>query len=388
MRYLVLICTAIFLFSCGDSTPVATDEARDPAIDSAEKYLELYQSVKETSLPYASIYSDLALVYSSRINYHQGVADANAAKGYVQLKLNRDDLGVAALSDALKLYEESNDTAGIAQCCFHLAEAYRLQKNYTEAVSSVNRAISLHESQRNFLLASSEMLLLGKIHAETAEYPFAFTDFEESVYAARQAGDTLSVVKALAGWGSAYTSSGDADQGLAKHLAALGKLDSMLSGNETDVLKFKAVLLNEMAGEYFLSGDYGAAIKTGEAGLKLADSIGRLTEKCAAYKTLAELQGLAGREDIQMQYMEKYIALNDSISRTMSNEWRAASMIRYQLAQADVDAARMQAENLETQLEEERVAAETNLMILAIVSLVVLTGLSVFLIMVRKKTRM
>ena len=386
MRYLLPLFSVFVLIGCGDPVPVAKDEPRDPLIDSSEKYIQLYRQSKETNLAFASVYSDLALSYSNKAEYEQGVAVGLEGKGYVPYKLGKFDQAIPSLNEALGKYMLSNDSISIAKCHYYLADCYCGQKDFASARTSGESALvidkALHASER----ISADQQMLGKIFGEQGDYKTAITYFESGVMTERGRGDSLGVAKALAALGSAYTASGDADKGLQLHLEALKKIDSMqVDMSASDVQTFKVKLLTEMAGEYFLSGDYGIAIKTGEAAIDLAGSAGARKEKCVAYKTVAELQGLAGREDIQMQYMEKYIALNDSLQNEDSEQWKDASMWRADMARAEIEQAKLREQELQQQMEEAEQTAQRQLLLLVVIAFAVIVGLGIFIVVMRKR---
>jgi tetratricopeptide (TPR) repeat protein len=386
MRYLLPLLLAYTFFSCDEPVPVTGDEPRDPLIDSAEKYIQLFHSAKEHNIPFASVYADLTRSFSDRVEYENGIAGGTAAQAYILFKLELYDTALDSFKAALSFYERFRDTAHAAVCNYHIAEIYCAQKNYSEATAAINRVIEAHQQNGQYDRISEDFRLLGKIHSQNGDFTLALVDHEKSISAARVSGDSLEVIKAIAALGSTYTASGDADQGLNRHVWVLKKLDSLFTDSmPADARHFKASLQIEMAGEYFLTGDYGLAIKTGESALESAAN--SREQKCAAYKTLAELQGLAGREDIQMQHMEKYIALSDSVAGEMMKQWKDAAAYQNSITQTELERERSQVQQLTQNAVEQEKAARQNLIILLIVSLAILLGLSGLLIAMRQKFR-
>lgn len=365
MRYLLPLLFVITILSCDEPVPVSGDEPRNPLIDSAEKYSELFHANKKNDLPAASLYAALTLSYSSEAGYEQGVADGNAYRGYVEYYHGNYPDALDYYMAALGKYETANDTAGISNSCYFIGKIHRMMSNFEQALEYTNRAYALDKQSNSQKEASSDMNGLGNIYAAMGKYDSALAIFERRIVLEEQIGDSGSVASALADLATAYTATGDAEKGLQYHLASLKKLDAaMTDSTQWYLKKFKAGVLNDMAGDYFLLGDYGAAIKTAEEALTLAASVNARKEKRTIYTRLAELHGLTGREDLQMQYMEKYIALNDSLLSEEGQARIAEAEVRYDVAKKEADIARLDADKAALTLDNEKEKAEKTLIII------------------------
>ncbi len=365
MRYILPLLFAITLLSCDDPVAVSGDEPRNPLIDSAEKYSALFHENKKNDLPGASLYAALTLSFSTEAGYEQGIADGNAYRGYVEYYHGNYPDALDYYMVALSKYEAMHDSSGIANSCYFVGKIHRMMSNFEQALEYTNRAYDIHAQRNNLPELSSDLNGLGNIYATMGKYDSALSVFQRRIILEEQTGDSASVASALADLAAAYTANGDAEKGLQYHLASLKKLDvAMTDSTEWYLKKFKSGVLNDMAGDYFLLGDYGAAIKTAEEALSLAASVNARKEKRTIYTRLAELHGLTGREDLQMQYMEKYIALNDSLLSEEGQARIAEAEVRYGVAKNEADIARLDADKAALTLDNEREKAEKTLIII------------------------
>lgn len=369
MRYLLPLLFACCLVGCDEPAPVSEDEPRNPLIDSAEKYSQLFRSTRKTDLPSAALYAEYALSYSTKAEYKQGIADGYANMGYVEYYHGNYPGALEYYMSALSRYDTLRDSSGIANSCYFIGKIHRNMMNYEQALDYANRGLALHRNLQQPKETSSDLNGLGNIYAAMGKYDSALSFFQQRIVLEEQQGDSAGVASALADLAAAYTANGDAERGLQYHLAALKKLESAM-GDSTEwyLKKFRAGVLNDMAGDYFLLGDYGLAIKTAEEGLAIAASVNARKEKRLAYTRLAELHGLTGREDLQMQYMEKYIALNDSLLNEEGQARIAEAEVKYHVAEQKAEIARLDADNSVMQLEVERKEAQNTFIIICAVA--------------------
>lgn len=388
MRYLLPLLLAFVFIGCDEPVPVTGDEPRDPLIDSAEKYDLLFHQNKKNDINLAARYAEHALSFSLDAEYQTGIARGNANMGYVEYYRGNYPNALDRYMAALSMYETFHDSAGIANSCYFIGKIHRVMANFEQALNYTNRAYAIHKKRNSSKEISSDLNGLGNIYAEMGKYDTALSIFHQRIVLEEQTGDSASVASALADLAAAYTANGDAEKGLQYHLACLKKLDvAMTDSTEWYLKKFKAGALNDMAGDYFLLGDYGAAIKTAEEGLVIAASINARKEKRLAYIRLAELHGLTGREDLQMQYMEKYIALNDSLLNEDGQARIAEAEVKYDVASKEAEIARLDADNAAMTLIYEREKAQKILILICALGGALLFAALGLLIFARNRMR-
>lgn len=313
----------------------------------------------------ASVYADLGLAYSLKADYTQGIADGYANTGYVHTHYAEFPEAIEALNTALDQYEAFHDSSGIANCSHLLGIIYEHEQKYDSALIFINRSLELQQQLNHHASISADLYSKGYIYSSMQKYDSAISVFSRIVAFEKQGGDSMGVARALSELAGTYIESGEAETGLNYRVAALKKLSSKdLDSSSPEVLKFKAYLLNQMAGDYFLQNDQGKAIKTGLEGLAIARQINAREEKHAAYKTLAELYGLTGREDIQLQFMEQYILLNDSLLKEETQLRVAAEKMKYAFASNEKELADQNVIALNEQLSTEKQEGSRRIMLM------------------------
>ena len=388
LRYLLLLLPAFVLVRCGDPAPAASDEPRDARIDSAVKYDSLFMREKKNDLDLASEYADKVLAYSTDAGYQQGIANGHAYTGFVQYYRGDYPKALETYMLALGEYEAIKDSAGLARTSYFIGKIHRMMHSYDEALRYAKRACELDQKLNRHTELSSDLNGLGNIYAGMGLYDSAFRYFAQRITLEEQYGDSAGVASALGDMAAAYTAKGDAAKGLEYHLKALKKLEPVKIDSSTwYLLKFKAGLLNDMAGDYFLLGDYGQSIKTAEEGLAIVKQINARKEKRLAYKTLAELHGLTGREDLQMQYMELYIALNDSLLNEEGQKRIAEAEVKYRVAQDRAKIAQLDADNAKMELEVQSEKDQKIMILIGSLAFAILVGAGGLLIYARNRMR-
>lgn len=376
MRYLLPLLLAFVFIGCDEPVPATGDEPRDPLIDSAEKYNRLFHENKKNDLAFASVYAELGLAYSLKADYDQGIADGNANIGYVHFIRQELPQGLISLTNAVDQYTVFNDSSGIANCSHTMGNVYLMMQKYDSAMLFANRALELHRALNMHEQISSDLKTIGFVHTETGKFDSAVAVFKRRVSFEEQSGDSLEVARALSDLAGVYVASGEAETGLNYRIAALNKLGSNgIDSASYEVLKFKARLLNKMAADYFLQNDQGKSIKTAQEGFVIARQINARREKLAAYKTVAELYGLMGSEDVQLQWLDQYILLNDSLLNEETQSRVAAEKMKYAFASNEKELAEQKIKELNDQLvtQEEECSTRTMLMWILISTLLVVT---------------
>ena len=312
------------MISCGEMTsaPEVTQEQR---IDSVQQIESRFKTAYEAeNFTEALSLAEQENSISDRIAYSEGQAEGLLNKSNV---LFRQGIYADALAEAVKaqsVFELMNDNAGQANSLYQMSLLYARQGNYTEAIASGEQALALHEQLKDNEAISRDLNGLGINHVYAGKYTVAKTFFAERVGMERANGDSLRVAEALEDFGIACTEGGDSEQGLEYHRQALTAMTGLDMSAEKNVRLASLIKLN-MAGEYFLQNDYGEAIRCGEEALRLARQINDMSIASMAYQRLAEIYGLTGREDIQLQYMEVFTRMSDSI-RTADYSKRIAEL--------------------------------------------------------------
>lgn len=344
MRYLTIFCLAFLLLSCDDLTKT-DDVTPQQRIDSAEQcgtdYKEAIEAGNNTEALQAA---EQQISISERIDYSQGIADGHCNKASVLISQGNYLDATNELHLALSTYELMNNDSGEAKCNSLLSIVSMYVGNYSDALHYGEKALEIHEAMKDEDGISLDMNNLGVINMSSGNYTAAKALFAQRVGRERSNGDSIKVARALHDIGGAYTESGDAEQGLEFHRQAINAIEELDVNGDPKLLRLLVNIKLSMAGEFFLRNDYSEAIRSGEDGMRLAQQAGDQAQLAYAYKTLAEIYGLTGREDIQLQYLEKYTLLNDTLRTTEFTQRLVEMEYKYSTIKQEAELKEAQAE--------------------------------------------
>ena len=156
-----------------------------------------------------------------------GLARAGALYGAGELAFGQGDLAQAAelLEEALALYRELGDDAGIAAVLVELGQVVRSQGDHERAAALSERGLDLGRKLGDAKVAAIALGTLGRVEHRRGNTEGAIAHYEESLVLFRELGQ---------GWGSAYTLAN-----LAVATLGRGDLDRALALNEESLSIYK-----------------------------------------------------------------------------------------------------------------------------------------------------
>ncbi len=84
-------------------------------------------------------------------------------KGHAQFKEARFEDAVGSFGQALKIYEEASNTAGMADSLFWLGRTHSRLNEYREAVEHLRRAERLHKRLQDTAALAKDLSFLGDV---------------------------------------------------------------------------------------------------------------------------------------------------------------------------------------------------------------------------------
>jgi tetratricopeptide (TPR) repeat protein len=299
---------------------------------------------------------------SQRIQYSKGIADGYANKGYASYLRAMYPESLTELMKAQSEYELMNNDSGKSICLERISVAYIAQRNYDLAIESVEEALALNETRKDADAVSRNLNNLGQINMYTGNYTSAKAFFAERVGMERSNGDSVKVARALQDIGIAYTESGDAEQGLDFHRQAINALSTVNVNSDPKLLRLLINIKLSMAGEHFLQNDYAEAVRAGEDGLRLSQQADEKDLIAYAYRRLAEIYGLMGREDIQLQYLESSRLISDTLRNIEFSENLSQLEAKYASVKMEAELKMQEAE-----VEKQKLQRNNDLLFIAVI---------------------
>lgn len=382
-----LFVVSLVVWGCTDPPGQTAGLGNQGLIDSAEVLHAQFNRHKKSDLDVAAGIAEQQLEFTRNSSYTKGQADANANMGFVHYYRNNFPEALNYYLASLEKYELIGDTSGIAHSSYVIGKIHRQQGNFQKALEYSFRALELQRLQKNTGETSSVLNGIGNIYAMMHEYDTAILYYTQRIPIERLRGDSAGVASAYADLGASYTAKGDAERGLAYHLIALEKLNQLQIDSSWYLQKFKAGMLIDVAGDYFQLHDYAGAIAAAEESMRLATQVNARKEKRTAYKTLAELYGATGSGSKQLEYLQAFITLNDSLLSEEGLKQMADAEARYEVARKEKEMAVLNADKATLQLSLEKEESTRNIILLTAGTLLLLGGAGAFIIHTRNRLR-
>lgn len=112
----------------------------------ADLLLALSRAYRGNTPEKALAHAQEALVFSQRISYTKGIANAHNAIGVVRFQQGDYPAALSSYNLALQLRQESADLRAVSISYNNIAEGYRVQGNYPEALRQHLAALRVRES--------------------------------------------------------------------------------------------------------------------------------------------------------------------------------------------------------------------------------------------------
>ena len=286
------------------------------------------------ALMYKADYEEALRYYLQSIKKYDSIGLGNRAAYVYQnigLLFERQGLYKKAefyVQQSIPFYEKTNDSKGLGHAYHYLASLSMEQNKYEEAVAFDLKSLAHFDS-----LDSPENV--ANIHNSLGQTYHQMEDY----------------LKAK------------------EHLSKSLKLKKE-SGNERSL----ANLYNSIGANHFYQGQYGQAIVNYQKSVEISNRIGELELERRALFGLAEAHQKKRNYSQVYKYFSRYNALKDTLFSKGQSEALAEMQTKYETEKKEKEIARLQFESEIQEAQTEKKEAERNVMIIASLLLLLLSG--------------
>jgi signal transduction histidine kinase len=242
----------------------------------------------------------------------EGNNEERQAKVMVEMGVNHRILGNSEkaytfLLNALQIQESNNDKESMLKSLYQLGSLHFYQKNYQEALKYYRKTNQLANETKNQKSIYSSLAAIGSAYDRLENLEMA-AQFGLEAYEMAKRMDYLQ--------GMAYSAHNLGSNFLSQkqYLKALSFFEDALAIKDQLNDKWGQVgTIRAMSALYVEMGENEKAISTIQSALKIAQEIGAKNRILEAYYYMAEAYKSAGRASEGYEYLDKYIALNDSV---------------------------------------------------------------------------
>jgi tetratricopeptide (TPR) repeat protein len=253
----------------------------------------------------AIIMSHQSMFASRKLDYKKGIADASLALGMAYLaKYNPGDSAFFYNAQALSLYEETEDRAGMGRACYGLSYVYSFRGDVPSSEQYANRALRCFEEAGDNRGIINTLNVLSYHARQRQDLEAAKGFLERAVATAREVRDNLPLADATNSLGNLYKEMALFSQAIDSYFEALELWEA-----KSDTAGM-SIAYGSIGLAYFYQKDYDRALEFCRKHLLLSEKRSDLWEVSKICNTIAQVHNARGVSDSALVYLRKSLLLN------------------------------------------------------------------------------
>ncbi|TAH19670.1 MAG: hypothetical protein EAZ08_08200 [Cytophagales bacterium] len=267
--------------------------------------------------------------------------------------------------EALKLYEELNDTQGAASLYENIGEMYFDQRNYTKALEYLRKALFNQEKLVNKEGIVQATLKMAEIYQQKGDLRTAREYNLKALEGAEELRDGKLIGNALSNLGDVFVQLNDYQGALQYTLRSLEIKRN--AGDRSGM----AHVLTTMGSIYTKLGQYEKATNYFQEGLAIAKVINARQLELNLYFSLFEYHESKGDFKKALEYHKDYVVLKDSLYNIARDKQMSELAVRYESAKQERENLALQKKITEDQ---SAIQSRNQLLIAAGIGLLIILG--------------
>lgn len=207
----------------------------------------------------------------------------------------------------IALYEETDDSEGIAQSRLQMGMAYDQKRKYDDAYTQFDKSSELFEALGKIPAAVFNYLEMGKIHQKRGKYDEASDKYQKALELARSVNDPEGIAGSLTQLGRISEDRGEFDNALDYYLESQQTKEKI--GNQKEI----ASGLHQIGNVHFLKGEFDEALGYYQRSLMLSEKIGDLKGAGYSLGQLGMIHHRKGGSDEALKLYKKSLELFEKV---------------------------------------------------------------------------
>ncbi|MFH2096162.1 MAG: tetratricopeptide repeat protein, partial [Bacteroidota bacterium] len=317
-------------------------------------------------------YAQQSLELSEEMGIKAYIANAYLLLGIIYKNTGKLDDAIDAYLKSLKIAEEIDDSARISSCYNNLGNIYQLQEKYNKAIEFYNKSLEIEERNGNPLQVSLRYYNIGAIYELLDSLNEAYEYYMNSLKIEQEQHNYEGIYYAQYGLAGIETKRGNYSE-------AMDYINEAIANAEkTNNQLGKILCFSELARIYSAQKKYESAILWYKKSIELARTIEYVNEIKEGYRELVDIYKETGDFANALDYLEKFNAINDSVSSLEINTRVAELETQYETAKKEQQIRQQKIELAAKEAENEKKAAQRNLLLIGMGLLVILAVVILF----------
>lgn len=246
-----------------------------------------------------------AMSDSRKISYIKGEAEASLALGMAYLaKYNPGDSAWYYNDMALKLYEATDNKAGMGRACYGLSYVFSFRGDTPSSENYAGLALQYFEEAGDHRGMINTLNVLSYHARQKRDLAAAKTYLERAIRTAREVSDTLPLADATNSLGNLYKEMALFSQAIDAYFEALRLWET--KGDSAGM----SIAYGSIGLAYFYQKDYDRALEFSRKHLLLSEKRKDLWEVSKICNTIAQTYNASGNPDSALVYLRRSLAIN------------------------------------------------------------------------------
>jgi len=305
LALLIIILSQSILFSQQNPVDSLISEIEKTAMDTSKVKLlnEVSGMLRGRDNEKAMQYSLQAIEIAEKVDYKEGIADANKTLGIIYFMMGDFDKAYEASNKSKSTYESIDDKNGVAACCVNLGIFNGRQGKITEAKKSYEDALEIYKEIGDDEGSAKIYLNLGNLFKVQGNYKSALDNYYKGLEIFEKVGNKSRVAQIFQNIGIVYSEQKEYDKALENYNKALNVFANL------EDLRGIAEVNNNIGNNYADTEEYDLAIDYYLKGLKLFKEIGYTPRVAYSYYNLGDANNNIKNYKKAKEYFDKSLEL-------------------------------------------------------------------------------
>ncbi len=210
-------------------------------------------------------------------------------------------------TNALKLFEELGDRAGVALAIGGVGNVYAGRGDYDRALASYQQQLTISEELGDRRSVAAAVASMGRVYADRGDHDLALACHARQLTISDELGDRRSAAAAVGNMGAIHAERGEHDR-------ALEHFERWLTTSEVlgDRRSAAGAVVN-MGVVYHLRGEYDQALASYEKGLTISEELGNRRGVAMCVSNAGNVYDVRGEYDRALESFQRALSISEDL---------------------------------------------------------------------------
>lgn len=280
----------------------------------------------------AIIYFEKAKGLARQLNRKLDLASNLYSIAYCYSQDGKYDKSLDYYFQSVRIYEELKDDRRLANAYLSIIEVYSENKSFPKALEYYQKAKALIETRHDTMQLCTLMAQCANIYYHQNLFDSSLTYLNKEYDLSMKLGDEMTIISTLGNLGLQYKKLNRLSEALDYSMHALERLKRLENVND-----YLSQLYNNIGSIHAKAGNYTLAKSAFDSSINYCKEIGANTLEMENYRNLSDMYGQMHDYKLQIQYLNKYHAIRDSVFTNNTKNQLTELEADYQLGKKNIE---------------------------------------------------